>query len=132
MTLKAPLTALIVQQNSDLGDTSQQQQAIKTTIKADRCKRQDETATELRSGLPQQLKRVAELDREKGAYSWLTALPITEHGFALQIGAFHDALCLRYNWPPPGFPRQHVCGPWLTAEHALSCSTRGVTISRHN
>ena len=117
MTLKAPLTALIVQQNSDLGDTSQQQQAIKTTIKADRCKRQDETATELRSGLPQQLKRVAELDREKGAYSWLTALPITEHGFALQIGAFHDALCLRYNWPH--LASQAAC-LWLLA-HCRTC-----------
>ena len=54
----------------------------------------------------QQLKRVAELGSEKGAYTWLTALPIAEHGhgFTLRKGAFWDALCLRYNW-------SHVASP---------------------
>ena len=32
---------------------------------------------------------------EKGASSWLSTLPIDEHGFALHKGAFRDALCLR-------------------------------------
>ena len=50
--LTAPLTALIMQQNSDLGDAQQQQQAII----AERYRRQVEAATELKSGLPQPLK----------------------------------------------------------------------------
>ena len=66
MRWTALLTVLIVQQNSDLGDAPQQQQAIKTTLRAERCKSQDEAATELKSGLPQQLQRVAELGSERG------------------------------------------------------------------
>jgi len=34
---------------------------------------------------------------EKGASSWLSTLPIAEHGFALLKGAFRDALCMRYD-----------------------------------
>jgi len=36
----------------------------------------------------------------KGVSSWLTALPLQEHGFALHQSAFLDALGLRYGWLP--------------------------------
>jgi len=42
-----------------------------------------------------------ELAEEKGSSSWLSALPIEEHGFCLHKGAFTDALALRYGWQPP-------------------------------
>jgi len=47
--------------------------------------------------LPNSLKKTKELASEKGASSWLTALPITNHCFRLHKGAFCDTLCLRYN-----------------------------------
>ena len=46
--------------------------------------------------------------------------------------AFRDALCLRYNWTPADLPRVCVCGAAFTTDHALSCPTGGVTITRHN
>lgn len=37
-----------------------------------------------------------DLSLEKGASSWLTTLPLKEHGFSLHKTAFRDALALRY------------------------------------
>ena len=134
LRLTAPLTVRIMQQNNKLamGDTGQQQQLIKTTLKAERRRRREEAATEVKARLPKHLQRAAEVGSEKGAYSWVTTLPITTHGFALHKGTFRDALCLRYNWKPPNLPKDCVCGNTFTVEHALSCPTGGVTICRHN
>ena len=54
--------------------------------------------SELIPQLPASLRRVVSLSSEKGVSSWLSVLPIEEHGFALHKGAFRDALCLRYGW----------------------------------
>ena len=94
-------------------------------------KLQDKT-TDLKTRLPQHLLRSAKLASEKGAYSWLTALLITAHGFALHKGAFRDALCLRYGWTPTNLPSECVCGVTFITEHALTCPTGGTTIIRHN
>ena len=37
---------------------------------------------------------------QKGVSSWLKILPIEEHSFALQRGAFRDAICFCYSWCP--------------------------------
>ena len=53
------------------------------------CKQRREQATEatqnLKEDLPHILKRAMELAQEKGASSWLTALPIEEFGFTLHM-----------------------------------------------
>ena len=72
------------------------------------------------------------LTQEKGASSWLTTLPISEHGFALHKGAFRDALALRYGWDPPNTPSHCICGKSFTVEHALSCPFGGFPTLRHN
>ena len=43
--------------------------------------------------LPHDLCHIVQLSSEKGAYLWLSLLPIVEHGFALYKGAFRNALC---------------------------------------
>ena len=70
--------------------------------------------------------------RKSGASTWLTALPLEEHGFALHKGAFRDALCLRYEWRPPLLPSQCVCDKTFSVEHALSCPHGGFPTIRHN
>ena len=55
---------------------------------------------EVYENLPVSLCRAVDLATEKGSSTWLTALPLTEYGFALHKGAFHDALALRYGWSP--------------------------------
>ncbi len=61
--------------------------------------------------------KAMELAQERGASSWLTTLPIAEHGFCLHKGAFVDALALRYGWPLARTPMTCVCGSNFTAEH---------------
>ena len=61
------------------------------------------------------------LASEKGSSISLTVLPLSEHGFALHKGAFHDALALRYGWTPDRLPSKCDCGVSFSVEHALSC-----------
>ncbi len=89
-------------------------------------------AEEVYNLLPSNLRKSTELAREKGASSWLTTLPLSEHGFTLHKGAFHDALALRYGWPPTNTPTNCDCGKAFTVEHALSCPKGGFPILRHN
>ena len=72
------------------------------------------------------------MSTEKGASSWLSTLPIEEHGFALHKGAFREALCLRYGWHPPHLPSHCTCSKQFTVEHALSCPRGGFPSICHN
>ena len=89
-------------------------------------------AEELHDLLPDALKRAVDLAKEKGSSTWLTALPLVEHGFALHKRAFHDALALRYGWTPSEMPSTCTCGSKFTVEHALSCAKGGFPSIRHN
>ena len=66
------------------------------------------------------------------ASSWLTVLPMQEHGFALYKGAFRDATCLRYGWHPSGLPPICAFSKDFTVEHAMNCPTGGFPTIRHN
>ena len=89
-------------------------------------------AEELRDLLPDPLQRAVDLAKEKGLSTWLTALPLAEHGFALHKRAFQDALALRYGWTPSEMPSTCTCGSKFTVEHALSCAKGGFPSIRHN
>ena len=104
-------------------------QQVSQTI--DLCSNPSERS-DLKETLPTNLKKSLTICSEKGTSNWLSALPITEHGFALHKGAFRDALCLRYGWRPPNLPSHCVCGKFFTVEHALSCPRGGFPSIRHN
>ena len=72
------------------------------------------------------------LSQEKGASTWLTALPIDKHGFSLHKSAFRDALSLRYDWPLEIFHLQCSCSYPFTVERTLSCPTGGFPSIKHN
>ena len=55
-----------------------------------------ERAASVCDSLPPDLKHIISLSSKKGASSWLSSLPVEEHGFTLHKGAFRDALYLRY------------------------------------
>ena len=57
---------------------------------------QSAEASKLKSALPVDLQRILSYGTKTGASSWLTALPVEEHGFSLHKGAFRDAICLCY------------------------------------
>ena len=87
---------------------------------------------DLKLSLPDTLQKAMILASEKGASSWLTTLPLTEHGFTLHKSAFQDALALRYGWSPRNVPVKCDCGKPFSVEHALSCAKGGFPIIRHN
>ena len=84
------------------------------------------------SNSPPPLHWVVECCTEKGASSWLSALPLKEYGFALHKGEFIDAICLRYGFIPSRLPTYCVCGKDFTLYHALSCPHEAFPIVWHN
>ena len=45
-----------------------------------------------------ELKRALQAASEKGASSWVTAIPSFDHGTVLHKGEFTDAVYIRYGW----------------------------------
>ena len=88
--------------------------------------------TELLAILPAKQKRSVETASEKGASSWLSALPIARHGFALHKSASRDAICLRYGWQPALLPSHCICGSIFTVERAMNCPSGGFPSIQHN
>ena len=80
----------------------------------------------------QSLQRSLSLAAERGASTWLSALPLATHGFHLSKSAFRDAIHLRYGWTPPNLPSLCACGRIFDPNHALSCPTGGLPTIRHN
>ena len=78
------------------------------------------------------LKRCLLLNKEKGAGSWLTALPLKDHGFCLNKQEFRDAICLRYGWNIPNTPHFCGCGVRNSVDHTLICPKGGYVAMRHN
>ena len=70
--------------------------------------------------------------RDKGASSWLNALPIEEQDFVLNKGEFKDALRLRYNIDLENLPTTCPCGERFDVTHALTCGKGGFVIERHD
>ena len=78
------------------------------------------------------LKRCIELASEKGASSWLTALPLQSMGYTLNKQEFRDAICLRYGWRIPNTPSFCSCKLKNTHDHTLNCKLGGYVNMRHN
>ena len=72
-----------------------------------------------------------ELSKEKGASTWLSSLPIDDHGFALHKSAFREALSLRYGWSLQNPPSHCTCGHPFNIDHALTYKTGGFPAIRH-
>ena len=72
------------------------------------------------------------LAQEKGAGSWLTALPLKRYGYILNKQEFKDAVCLRYGWRIANTPSYCQCKKKNDIDHALSCATGGYVMMRHN
>ena len=115
MQLSSPLVTLITQGEADLAQsTTAQRRARNHDI------------------LPEPLQRTRKVASEKGVSSWLTALPLPHHGFAIHKEAFRDALALRYGWTLERLPSHCVCGKHFDANHALNCPTGGFPTASHN
>ena len=89
------LVSHILEQNQEYGyDIIADQLQSKATIRNRNKEMSSKEADDLYSQLPAQLQKAVDLAKEKGASTWLTALPLKEHGFSLHRAAFHDAMAL--------------------------------------
>ena len=87
----------ILDQDREYGyDIIYDQLQNKANVSLDNKKRNQEKADKIYRQLPDMLQKAVDLAKVKGASTWLTVLPLMEHGFALHKQAFHDALALRY------------------------------------
>ena len=82
--------------------------------------------------LPKSQQAAMDQANEKGASSWLSTLPIMEHGFHLHKQAFGDALSIRFGWQIPRMPSHCLCGTSNSVSHALSCPKGALPSIRHN
>ena len=72
------------------------------------------------------------LNKEKGASTWLTVLPLKDLSFTLNKQEFRDSLCLRYGWDIPTMPHFCRCGQRNSIDHTLICKKGGYVSMRHN
>ena len=79
------------------------------------------------STLPADLLRSVNQSRDKGASSWLTAVPLIDQGLVLNKQEIRDSLRLRYNMPLSDLPSKCVCGEKYTV-----CKKGGFVAQRHD
>ena len=108
------------------------QRDLKNRIMAELEQQWQNTSGEVFEKLSVDRRRLMELAQEKGASSWLSTLPLSDHGFSLNKSTFRDALCLRFGWTLPELPSVCVCGKGFSVEHALNCPMGGLQTRRHN
>ena len=87
---------------------------------------------EIDSRLHEETRRLVKQARDKGASSWLNALPIEEMAFNLSKEEFRDALRLRYGLRLDNLPTNCPCGQPFNVTHALSCKKGGFVNERHD
>ena len=128
--ISEPLKDMIVQQKESFNKP--QLQSIKTDLR--RLKQQEikSVVQETRESLSIPKQRMMDLLCEKGSSSWLSVLPLQDHGFNLNKGEFRDALNLRYGWQLKNVPHHCKCGKVFSTDHAMICPYGGLPIVRHN
>ena len=123
MPLTKPLTDSILSHDQSYPyEVLADQINLKNTI---RVTRHQLEAEKVRESITPSLQLAMDLPREKGASSWLTTLPLEEHGFTLHKTAFRDAMALRSGWLPSNIPSTCICGHSFSVQHALSCRRGG-------
>jgi len=127
-----PLSDFILGHDTTSLDVKAIQLSQKSSTRQSKSSQYSEQSTSLRANLEPSLQRALDLATAKGSSSWLTTRPLEEHGFALHKSAFHDAIALRYGWPPKRTPAFCACGTSFSVEHALSCPKGGLPSIRHN
>ena len=128
-----PLMELICQQSPKYPELSKLEQRQRKFEICTRNRRETTKAADLlKPKLSGAGQRAMEQASEKGASSWLTAIPMSKHGFNLHKQAFSNALCLRFGWTPTRLATHCPCGQPFSVNHAFSCPKGAMPSLRHN
>ena len=105
-----PLCNFIADRSLHFAEVSSAQLHRKSLIGKFKAEMHSSLSSSLRENFDASLQCAVDFASVKGASSWLTALPLQEHGFSLHRSAFQDALALRYGWSPLRAPSLCACG----------------------
>ena len=107
-------------------------QEVKKYLQNLKANTQKEKIEKVDASRPAVLLRLVDQASDKGASSWLNAMPLEEQGLVLNKQEFRDSLRLRYNMPLSGLPNHCACGDDFNTNHALSCKKGGLVAQRHD
>ena len=127
-----PLVDIILQGHTLENFDRKNVENIKKSLKAEKEERLKTAFYSLSEQLPFKDRHCLLQASEKGASSWLTALPLDSQGYTLNKREFRDSVCLRYGWNIADIPRDCACGKKNSIDHALTCSLGGYVHLRHN
>ena len=122
----------IIQQCSQMKAPDQPMQTLKYQVQQKKIENHQKMLKDIDAALPPETLRQVEQTRDKGASSWLNAIPYEEHGFALNKQEFRDSIRLRYNLRLKDLPQKCACEKAFSVEHALSCKQGGFVGMRHD
>ena len=106
--------------------------STKREKKLEKEKAYKEEAGKIASQLDEKANRLFLAAQEKGASSWLSALPLKKLGYSLTSQQFRNTLCVRYGWNISGLPNFCACGKKNNIDHILICKKGGYVTMRHN
>ena len=127
------LTTAIKEQREELPvEFERSVQDDKQEVKMLRSSFYEEQLKDLKEKASEESLRAIEVSLEKGASSWLTTLPLSDHDYHLTKREFWDSVKLRYSWPLTNLPSRCACGEQFSVEHGLKCLKGGFITQRHN
>ena len=126
------LAEAIYRQDAEYLENEEELHDVKQAIRKERASFHTTKQERLLSEVSELGRLMINLASEKGASSWLTALPLKEFGYVLNKQQFADALALRYSFNLKDCPKMCACGETNSINHALICKTCGYVSMRHN
>ena len=126
--ISSPLVRLIKRQEFDFDprELSEEVQKLRADVDKEADARFKEKLGMILEAAPPELKKAVEAASEKGASSWVTAMPNYDHGTVLHKGEFVDACYIRYGWTLLDLPLTCACGAPFNVQHALGCALGGL------
>ena len=133
LNITEPLADLIIQQDNDLSKLDRERVSeIKAECSAEKDREFAAEEAEIALALDEKGGRLLKCAQEKGASSWLSALPLKRLGYAINKQEFMDAVCLRYRWKISDMPAHCAYGARNSIEHVMICKRGGYVSMRHN
>ena len=131
-TMTRGLVEQIVYQHNPTDIPTSTEKPAAVQIRDEKTERETEKVEWLKQQLNPTKLKLYEAITEKGASSWLNAMPLREHNFYLDKQTFWDTMHLRYGIPLSRLPAKCVCDAKFDVEHALTCKRGGFVTIRHN